>query len=186
MSYYAIAADNLSHTLNLTNMTPKHIYTKQGDEGQTSLLHGERVPKDDIRVETNGQLDELNALLGLVIAHYPNDKATIENLRHIQECVTRIMAVIAGASPQEPACLMAEETQQLERAIDHAMGDAAFRFLLPGGNPLEALLHLARAKTRTCERRLVTLSRLYLLPKDIIAYVNRISDYLYALAVKNG
>ena len=57
MSYYAIAADNLSHTLNLTNMTPKHIYTKQGDEGQTSLLHGERVPKDDIRVETNGQLD---------------------------------------------------------------------------------------------------------------------------------
>lgn len=167
-------------------MTKQHLYTKQGDEGQTSLLHGERVPKDDIRIEVNGQLDELNALLGLVITRYSEDKTDIENLRHIQERVTRIMAVIAEAGPQEATCSMAEDTQQLERAIDQAMGDTAFHFLLPGNNPLEALLHLARAKARTCERRLVTLSRQYPLSRDITAYVNRISDYLYALAVKNG
>lgn len=167
------------------HMNAKHIYTRQGDEGQTGLLHGQRVAKDDPRVETNGQLDELNALLGMVIALYHDEENDKRRLRQAQRAITQVMAVVAGASPQEQACPTEEDILQLEQAIDQAMGTRVFGFVLPGSNPLEALLHLARAKARTCERRLVTLSRQHPLPQTLLAYVNRLSDFLYALAVKN-
>lgn len=165
-------------------MTIPHIYTRQGDEGATSLAHGERVPKDDIRIETNGQLDELNALLGLVIARYPRTDNETLLLRGAQRQLTQLMALIAGIDDNDTGNSLAEETLRLEQATDQAMGNRLFRFQLPGSDPLEALLHLARAKTRTCERRLVTLSRCHPLHPAVIPYVNRLSDYLYALAVK--
>lgn len=166
-------------------MKQKTIYTRRGDEGMTCLAHAERVPKDDIRIETSGQLDELNALLGLVIAHYPQPTPDTDILRRTQRLISHIMAFVSGFTRHGTEFSLEEETRRLERATDQAMEGIPFRFLQPGTNALEALLHLARAKTRTCERRLVTLSSRYALPPGATAYINRLSDYLYALAVKN-
>ena len=74
------------------------IYTKRGDQGKTSLRHGERVAKDDIRIETNGQIDELNALLGIVVALMPADNPERERLHNLQLLLMKIMGMIADSS----------------------------------------------------------------------------------------
>lgn len=127
-------------------MKQKTIYTRRGDEGMTCLAHAERVPKDDIRIETSGQLDELNALLGLVIAHYPQPTPDTDILRRTQRLLSHIMAFVSGFTRHGTEFSLEEETRRLERATDQAMEGIPFRFLQPGTNALEALLHLARAK----------------------------------------
>ena len=78
------------------------IYTKGGDKGMTSLLHGERVVKDDIRIETNGQLDELNALLGIVVAFMESDHTEALRLQNIQKLLMKIMGLIADNQEKQP------------------------------------------------------------------------------------
>ena len=79
------------------------IYTKRGDQGKTSLRHGERVAKDDIRIETNGQIDELNALLGIVVALMPADNPEWERLHNLQLLLMKIMGMIADSSNVLPS-----------------------------------------------------------------------------------
>lgn len=163
----------------------KQIYTKTGDEGQTSLRDGVRVPKDDFRIEANGQMDQLNAHLGIVrsMLDETQDAASLQLIQAVQRELMTVMSHIAtpegSSNPRE---LHATEiTARLEQAIDTA--DYQGGFVVPGGgSQLSAFVHLARTQARTVERRLWSLHREYPVDKDVLVLVNRLSDYLFVLA----
>ena len=161
------------------------IYTKTGDLGTTSLRGGARVPKDDIRIEVNGQLDHLNACLGMARSMMGKDDADRLLLHRVQQELMIVMSHVA--TPDEdvnPRQLhTAEMTSLMERAIDAAATPTGF--VIPGdGGMLSASLHLARTQTRTVERRLWTLHRLHPVNEGILKMLNRLSDYLFILALK--
>ena len=161
----------------------KQIYTKTGDEGMTSLRDGVRVPKDDLRIEVNGQIDQLNAHLGVVRSMLGDDTADREIIIAVQRELMTIMSHIAtlegNVNPRE---LHTEEiTSELELAIDHANYQGGF--VVPGGgSQLAAFIHLARTQVRTVERRLWSLNREHPVNNDILVMMNRLSDYLFVLA----
>lgn len=163
------------------------IYTRTGDAGETALLGGARVPKDHLRVVAYGDVDELNALLGLVLAHDPGDAAEV--LREVQRDLFALGARLADPSSEvaarrPKAALGDEHVGRLERAIDERQArlPALTAFILPGGGPAGALLHLARTVCRRAERALVALHRAEPLEPVLLAYVNRLSDLLFVLA----
>ncbi len=161
----------------------KQIYTKTGDEGMTSLRDGVRVAKDDPRIEANGQIDQLNAHLGVVRSMLGDDDANRNLIHAVQRELMVVMSHIAtpdgGVNPRE---LHAQEiTAQLEQAIDHA--DYQGGFVVPGGgSPLAAFIHLARTQARTVERRLWSLHREHPVNQDVLVLMNRLSDYLFVIA----
>ena len=159
----------------------KRIYTKTGDEGKTSLRGGVRVAKDDIRIETNGQIDHLNSLLGVVRATLPDYAEIIEN---VQRELMIVMSHIATPEGKEnPRQLHSKElTEMLENAIDKLMEGKTTGFVLPGNKSKTAFVHVARTQARTTERRLWTLSRQHPVKKEVITMFNRLSDFLFALA----
>lgn len=150
----------------------KHIYTKTGDNGTTSLREGVRVEKDDLRIEVNGQIDMLNSLIGLIAEGN-------ELLTDIQRELMTIMSHVATPDgKQNPRQLHCEElTTRMEQAIDAA--NTPKGFVLPRG-----IAHVARAQCRTTERRLWTLSRQHSIDPSILTMMNRLSDYLFALAIE--
>ncbi len=161
----------------------KQIYTKTGDEGMTSLRDGVRVPKDDPRIETNGQIDQLNAHLGVVRSMLGDDDANREIIHSVQRELMTIMSHIAtpegSVNPRELHA--AKITSELERAIDQA--DFQGGFVVPGGgSQLAAFIHLARTQARTVERRLWSLHRQHPVDNTILVMMNRLSDYLFVLA----
>ncbi len=171
------------------------IYTGRGERGKTSLFSGERVPKDDGRVEAVGAVDALNASMGALAAHLPGREGPRrEEIETIQGVLMRICAWVATA-PDSPLTVHLTrigraDVKALEDAID-AMDrrlPPLRRFVLPGGHPSSAWAHLARAECRRAERRLVSMvGDPRTLPEDspyghILAYVNRLSDYLFVLA----
>ena len=163
----------------------KQIYTKTGDEGMTSLRDGVRVPKDDPRIETNGQIDQLNAHLGVVRSMLGDDKENTQLILAVQHELMTVMSHIATPdgciNPRELHA--AEITSQLEQAIDSA--DYQGGFVVPGGGSnLSAFIHLARTQARTVERRLWSLHREHPVNKDVLVMMNRLSDYLFVLANK--
>ena len=163
----------------------KQIYTKTGDEGQTSLRDGVRVPKDDLRIETNGQIDQLNAQLGVVrsMLDETQDVAALQLILTVQRELMTVMSHIptpdGSVNPRE---LHAQDiTAQLERAIDSSNYQGGF--VVPGGgSQLSAFIHLARTQARTVERRLWSLHREYPVDRDVLVMMNRLSDYLFVLA----
>lgn len=161
----------------------KQIYTKTGDEGMTSLRDRVRVAKDDPRIEANGQIDQLNAHLGVVRSMLGDDDANRNLIHAVQRELMVVMSHIAtpdgGVNPRE---LHAQEiTAQLEQAIDHA--DYQGGFVVPGGgSQLAAFIHLARTQARTVERRLWSLHREHPVNQDVLVLINRLSDYLFVLA----
>ena len=164
----------------------KKIYTKTGDAGMTSLRNGVRVPKDDIRIETNGMLDELNALLGVCRSSLPVEDERWRMLYAIQTELMSVMSHVATSSGKvNPKELhVAELTRRMEEAMDRMheeVGDAG-HFILPGGTLLSARLHFARAVARTVERRLWTLNRQDDVNDEILCFMNRLSDYLFLSA----
>jgi len=165
------------------------IYTKTGDGGETGLFGGGRVPKDDRRVAAYGEVDELNAALGLALALEPRAFA-----RDLLELVQRDLFTIGAelASP-DPAKLVKAlpgprlgdaRVEALEDAIDRAEATLAplKNFILPGGSSKAAALQLGRAVCRRAERAVVTLSRETAVSPAILKYVNRLSDLLFVLA----
>jgi cob(I)alamin adenosyltransferase len=163
------------------------IYTKTGDAGETSLLGGTRVPKDHLRVAAYGDVDETNAALGVVRAHAADPLALL--LGSIQKQLFAIGAQLADpghdvAAQRAKASVTAEHVQALETAIDAR--DATLpplrAFVLPGGTPSAALLHLARTVCRRAERSVVTLARQAEIDPQIVVYLNRLSDLLFVLA----
>src|SRR5574344_172748 len=161
------------------------IYTKMGDLGETGLQGNIRVVKDDVRIEANGEIDELNSLLGVVRSLMPNDYIHQDLLARIQKELMTIMSVVSAvemANKDMGGCTT-ELIGEMEKEIDLLMDNRNFQFVLPGGSQLAAMTHFARAKARTAERRLWTVNRNFALPGSLMCFMNRLSDYLFALAV---
>ena len=152
------------------------LFTKTGDKGYTSLADGTRVAKTDIRIETNGSIDELNAILGLAKA-ITAENGTCNGIERIQNNLTTIMSAVACAEVDLHD--IEEETTRMEQEMSER--NTTFSFVLPGSDKITALLHLARAKARTCERMLWHTNALTPLPHSIMVYMNRLSDYLFFL-----
>lgn len=169
------------------------IYTKTGDRGETGLGDGARVPKDHPRVEAYGQVDELNAVLGLLAAYCP-DAPEAQLLRVIQNDLFDVgadLCVPAADGEQPGQCLRVVPAQadRLERAIDRLNeGLTPLKsFILPGGTPAAAWLHLARTVCRRAERAVVTLTHTEAVNPQVVVYLNRLSDFLFVLGrVANG
>jgi len=161
------------------------IYTKAGDKGETGLIGGTRVPKDDVHVEAYGTVDELNSALGIARAHL-TDPELINLLLTIQSTLFDIGAELAcpPERTQQFASLNDEYVQELEQMIDRfeAELDPLRRFILPGGAPAAAFLHQARSVCRRAERCTVTLSKHFPVREVIICYLNRLSDLLFVMA----
>jgi cob(I)alamin adenosyltransferase len=165
------------------------IYTRTGDTGETSLLGGGRVPKDHRRVVAYGEVDELNAALGLAMAVEPKDfEAGL--LERIQRELFAIGGQLASPQPQkvakalEKAAIPDERVAELEQAIDRAETELQplAAFIVPGGSIKGALLHVARTACRRAERGVVHLDGEEPVPPVILRYLNRLSDLLFALA----
>lgn len=162
------------------------IYTKTGDKGKTSLFDGTRVAKNALRVETYGNVDELNSALGVVLAHLGNGASTIrKELEHIQHDLFEIGGILANphAKVTNKAYFDTQVTK-FEKSIDTMTEKlpALTNFILPGGGRIGAYLHLARTITRRCERRIVQLSQKENVEEVIIQYFNRLSDLLFTMS----
>ncbi len=169
-------------------MTPK-IYTRTGDEGTTGLFGGGRVPKDDPRVQAYGEVDELNASLGLARAVELMPRID-EVLVPIQRDLFSLGALLATPNRDKMHEQLAKariddaRIAQLERAIDdgeHEL-EPLTAFIVPGGTPKAAALHVARTVCRRAERHVVALARTVALPPLVGIYLNRLSDLLFVLA----
>ena len=171
-------------------MKKSNLYTRTGDNGQTSLVGGSRTDKDAPRLEAYGTLDELNAHLGIVRSS-ATDPAVADALLWIQHRLFDLGAYLACPPESQfklPVGITEDDITRLERAIDDL--DSRLprldRFVLPGGCRASAETHVARTVARRAERRIVTLSRTVQLDPIAIRFVNRLSDYLFALARFNN
>ena len=164
------------------------IYTKTGDGGETGLVDGSRVRKDHARVAAFGDVDELNAVVGVARAHAERRAVAAPRSRAARPVRDRRPgrrpAARRSASRKEKAALAAERVAALERAIDarEAQMPPLTAFILPGGTPLAASLHVARTVCRRAERSVVTLGRTDPVDPLIVVYLNRLSDLLFVLA----
>ncbi|HEY3449082.1 MAG TPA: cob(I)yrinic acid a,c-diamide adenosyltransferase [Myxococcales bacterium] len=162
------------------------IYTKTGDAGQTGLLSGKRVDKDDVRVAAYGELDELNAVLGLARSLGLDASISVSVGRVQEELFTLGSQLAAAEKADNPALprVQADWTSALEREIDAADAELPTlrAFILPGGSPAASWLHLARTVCRRAERAVVTLARSEEVDPVLLAYVNRLSDWLFTMA----
>lgn len=165
----------------------RKIYTRTGDEGMTGIHGGTRVPKDDIRIEANGCLDELNTLLGIVRSMLSETDEWQTKLCYIQRSLMVVMSHVATPSAireQNPNELPQDLDKFCEEWMDEMMSQLEDNgyFILPGGTPLAAQLQHARAVARRAERRLWTLNRTDAVPEAILRFVNRLSDLFFVLA----
>ena len=165
------------------------IYTKTGDSGDTGLFGGGRVRKDDPRVEAYGDVDEINACLGFVRA--------VEIVPRIDEVIVAVQrdlfsigALLATPDLEKMHDHLAKAQIDEKRIADleHAIDDCDREleplraFIVPGGTPKAAALHVARTVCRRAERRVVTLQRDVEIPGIVVIYLNRLSDLLFSLA----
>ncbi len=165
----------------------RKIYTRTGDEGMTGIHGGERVPKDDIRIEANGCLDELNTLFGVIRSMLPETDGWQEKLYFIQRNMMIVMSHVATPSAirdRNPNELPQDLDKFCEDWMDEMMPQIEDNgyFILPGGTPLAAQLQYARAVARRAERRLWTLDRTDVVPREILRFINRLSDLLFVMA----
>jgi cob(I)alamin adenosyltransferase len=163
------------------------IYTKTGDDGSTGLI-GSRVRKDDPRVGAYGEVDELNAFVGLALAEAVHDDL-VSLLAGIQKDLFAIGARLADpearvTSSREKAALLPARIEELEHAIDacDAVLPPLHAFILPGGSRVGAMLHAARTICRRAERSVVGLAARSMVEPIVVTYLNRLSDLLFVLA----
>ncbi|HXS99349.1 MAG TPA: cob(I)yrinic acid a,c-diamide adenosyltransferase [Elusimicrobiota bacterium] len=170
------------------------MYTRGGDKGETGLFGGARVPKSHPRVSAYGAIDELNSALGVARAALPSD----ESLKTLDAGLERLQAecFMVGALLATPpdkveklgapfdAGLPADAPKRLEAEIDAWEADlpALKTFILPGGGPLGAALHVARAVARRAEREVVEMTEHEAAPAGVVVYLNRLSTWLFIAA----
>ena len=157
------------------------IYTRTGDDGSTGLGSGQRVPKDSMRVEAYGAVDELNSAIGLVLS--------AEDLRSdLAACLTRVQSQLFDLGGElcipDTAVMKSETVKGLEESLDEFNADLPplKDFILPGGTPAATACHLARTICRRAERRAWQLARSETVNEDSLRYLNRLSDLLFVLA----
>jgi cob(I)alamin adenosyltransferase len=166
------------------------IYTKKGDKGETSLIGGTRLPKDDTRIEAYGTVDELNSWIGLITISV-KDKTTQNFLLSIQDklfVIGSLLAADPNRSKMKLPTLSANDIKQLETAIDkmETKLPSMKNFVLPVGHTLVSYCHIARCVCRRAERICVQLKRKEKMSDQVIPYLNRLSDYLFVLSRKCG
>ncbi|WP_169567100.1 cob(I)yrinic acid a,c-diamide adenosyltransferase [Sneathiella limimaris] len=162
------------------------IYTRGGDKGQTSLGNGQRVSKDDARVDAYGDVDELNAILGIARLH--EDESAAKILNRIQNDLFDLGADLCTPheeNPKYPPLRIVEaQVTWLEEVIDSLNSELSplNSFILPGGSAFSAHLHHARTVCRRAERRMVSLATVENINEISIRYVNRLSDLLFVMS----
>ncbi len=165
------------------------IYTRTGDGGETSLLGGKRVPKNNPQVAAYGDVDELNAAIGVAAAQQPREfESTL--LTEIQRDLLAIGSTLGTPAPERvkqrcgKASLGQHRVDELESAIDQVASQLPQLrvFVLPGGTTKSALLHKARTVCRRAERSVVALREHQDVPHIVLVYLNRLSDLLFVLA----
>ena len=160
------------------------LYTKTGDDGTTQLMGGMRVPKNNLRVTAYGEVDELNAAIGLALSGCDDDELTT-TLRRIQSDLFTLGAKLATLREKsdEPR-IDQSHVHRLEQWIDAATDETPplRNFILPGGTSTAAALHLARTINRRAERVVVDLGEQEPVDQCLIVYLNRLSDLLFVLA----
>jgi len=154
------------------------IYTRTGDQGDTSLFGGARVPKDDPRIDAYGTVDELNAFIGLARATWPSSPLD-DDLGRIQSDLFDVGAHLASPGSARFAGVDPTRIEELELAVDAMESELTplSNFILPGGCATAAQLHVARTICRRAERLVVALH-----DESSIAYLNRLSDFLFVAA----
>jgi cob(I)alamin adenosyltransferase len=164
------------------------IYTKTGDKGATALIGGTKVPKNDIRIETYGTVDELNSWVGNINDQLQNQALNGE-LREIQDRLFTIGSALATDGEKEPKMklpdLLPDDIVFLENRIDVMTAELPpmKSFILPGGHPIVSSIHIVRCVCRRAERLAVNMQMNDLfIDEKIIQYLNRLSDYLFTLA----
>lgn len=163
----------------------KKIYTKTGDEGMTSLRGGVRVPKDDVRIEANGTIDLLNALIGKLRVMPAISDDWKPYLQDIQKELMTVMSHVA--TPQDktnPRLLHTDElTERMEQRMDEVMAmiEEHGHFIVPTGSMASAEIHIARTIARQAERRLWTVNRGYPVDPSMMRFMNRLSDFLFVM-----
>jgi cob(I)alamin adenosyltransferase len=157
------------------------IYTRTGDDGTTGLGDGTRVPKDSVRVEAYGTVDELNSAVGVLLAVPGLPPAVSACLTEVQQQLFDLGGELCIPGHR---AISASQVTQLEQALD-AFNDPLpplKEFILPGGGPAAAACHLARTIARRAERRVWTLARAEVVSPEVAKYLNRLSDLLFVLA----
>jgi cob(I)alamin adenosyltransferase len=162
------------------------IYTKTGDKGQTSIIGG-RVDKDDLRVEAYGTTDELNSIIGKAVTELDPTifEDILKDLYAIQNELFDGGTDLANVMKERHYKLQEPAVTNLEKRIDALTDEAPElqKFILPGGSPAAASLHIARTVARRAERQVVTLMKQdETVPEVVLQYLNRLSDYLFAAA----
>ena len=178
-------------TFNEPRIALNRIYTRTGDRGETRLVGGQRIAKDDPRIECYGTVDELNSFVGAARATAGQLAAQHERLRPFTATLKRVQhelfnlgSILAtlpeDVHPKQPR-VTAADIDQLEREIDEANAELEplRSFVLPGGSRLDAELHICRTICRRAERLLVTLAREQNAPPEAVRYLNRLSDALF-------
>lgn len=163
------------------------MYTRGGDKGETSLYGASRVPKDSLRVETYGTVDELNSSIGVALAGCRH-KEISKPLKRIQaELFTAgadLATELSSTGGVRVPRITKKDTERLERAVDELQAKLPrlTSFILPGGSQLSSSLHLARAVCRRAERKAVALGRAEEINPEIVPYLNRLSTCLFNMA----
>ncbi len=178
-------------TFNEPRIALNRIYTRAGDAGETRLVGGQRVSKDNARIECFGVVDELNAFTGLarttveqLLPEAPALRPFAATLKRVQHELFNLGSALAtlpeDMHPKQPR-ITAAEVQRLEREIDEANESLAKlrSFVLPGGSRLDAELHVCRTICRRAERLLVSLARSQSVPPEALTYLNRLSDAFF-------
>lgn len=174
-------------TFNEPRIALNRIYTKRGDGGETTLVGGQTVPKDALRIESYGTVDELNAAVGMACVSAGEREETarlaaiLKRVQHELFNLGSILATLpADVHPKQPRVTDAD-IEQLEREMDEMNETlpALRSFVLPGGCRLNAELHLARTVCRRAERVAVALARQEEVPAEAVRYLNRLSDALF-------
>ena len=170
------------------------VYTRTGDGGKTRLAGGQEVWKDALRVEAYGTVDELNSVIGLVRVNNDTKRGNNQASAHLEDVLQwvqnklfdlgGILATAPGESFPNMPTVTPEDVAYLERMIDECQKDLAplKEFILPGGGHVSAFLHLARTICRRAERLCVRLSREEQIQKELVQFLNRLSDALFVFA----
>lgn len=157
------------------------IYTRKGDDGSTSLDARNRISKNSIRVEVMGTIDELNSVIGLILAFGIKTESVRDALTTIQQSLFNLGGELC---PPYREAITQENISQLENWIDewNETLPPLKEFILPGGNPASATCHLARTVCRRAERNIVTLKNAESISSALLQYINRLSDVLFVAA----
>lgn len=169
------------------------IYTRTGDKGTTSLFSGQRVPKDNSFIEALGTVDEGNSALGLALSFIPKEPSFAQ-IREQLETIQHALFDVGAALATPRSCHLDQKLEKtrfdeeainlLENWIDHMEGQlpSLQTFILPGGHPAGAALHLSRSIMRRAERLVIPLYEQADVTQAVLVYLNRLSDYLFVVS----